>query len=130
MGPNCQQPAGSAARRGQDYLGGLQLGQLAGAPRCGIRGVNSDAWRENTLIGVSQVANTITIVSFSNSGSDRNTSQEQVTYTLGTPRRASDHAVVPLPGPPGRFKATILFPPRIVWRDVLASLKRGDRLRG
>jgi hypothetical protein len=40
-------------------------------------------WGSNTLIGVSQVGNTITIVSFTyNSQTDYNTPQSQITYTL------------------------------------------------
>lgn len=58
---------------------------IAASERCTIAGVNSDAWRTGTLIGVSQVGNAITIVSFSNGGGDHSTPVDQVTYTLGTP---------------------------------------------
>jgi hypothetical protein len=39
-------------------------------------------WEPNTLIGVSQIGNTITLVSFSYNGNDRNVPQDQITYTL------------------------------------------------
>jgi hypothetical protein len=40
-------------------------------------------WRANTLIGVSQIGNTITFVSFSGaSSSDSNTPVDQITFTL------------------------------------------------
>lgn len=39
-------------------------------------------WRANTLMGVSQVGNTLTIVSFSNGGGDLNIPTDQITYTL------------------------------------------------
>lgn len=40
-----------------------------------------DDWLTDTLIGVSQNGNTITIVSFTNDGTDHNTVQDTVTYT-------------------------------------------------
>ncbi|MBV8847310.1 MAG: hypothetical protein JO307_31255 [Bryobacterales bacterium] len=40
-------------------------------------------WSTDTLIGVSQVGNTITIVSFTRNGVDSNIPFDQVTYTLG-----------------------------------------------
>lgn len=48
-----------------------------GGSQCG------SVWAANTLIGVSQVANTITIVSFTRNGVDSNVPFDQVTYTLG-----------------------------------------------
>ncbi|MGD0295753.1 MAG: hypothetical protein ABSE86_01475 [Bryobacteraceae bacterium] len=39
-------------------------------------------WQPNTLIGVSQVGNTITFVSFTNNNGDRSEPVDQVTYTL------------------------------------------------
>lgn len=51
----------------------------------GVTGASSCAtqyWANNTLIGVSQVGNTITIVSFTYSGGDHSTPVSQITYTL------------------------------------------------
>ena len=44
---------------------------------------NNGAWYTNSLIGISQVGNTITIVSFTRGGVDSNIPFDQVTYTLG-----------------------------------------------
>ena len=43
---------------------------------------NGGLWSTDTLIGVSQVGNTITIVSFTRNGVDSNLPVDQVTYTL------------------------------------------------
>jgi len=43
---------------------------------------NSGDWQTNTLIGLSQIGNTITIVSFTNNGKDYAAPQDQITYTL------------------------------------------------
>jgi hypothetical protein len=50
-----------------------------GSSQCG----SGSLWSTNTLIGVSQVGNTITIVSFTRAGVDSNIPFDQVTYTLG-----------------------------------------------
>ena len=42
----------------------------------------SNAWGNNSIIGVSQVGNTITIASFTWVGTDKNLPADQVTYTL------------------------------------------------
>ncbi len=49
---------------------------IGGAPNWGY------AWNANSLIGVSQVGNTITFVSFTNNGIDHNEPQDQITYTF------------------------------------------------
>ena len=55
---------------------------VASGPNCGIPGVNGYAWRADTLIRVSQVGNTITIFTLSDSGSDISTPVDEITYTL------------------------------------------------
>jgi len=51
---------------------------------CGqnITGVNPNAWYSNTLVGVSQVGNTVTIASFTNAGTDKSVPIDQITYRL------------------------------------------------
>ena len=41
-----------------------------------------NVWEVNTLIGVSQIGNALTIVSFTSSGTDSAAPRDQVTYTL------------------------------------------------
>ncbi len=49
-------------------------------------GTVNGTWYHNTLIGLSQVGNTLTIVNFTNgsNGLDQNTSVDEITYTLCT----------------------------------------------
>jgi hypothetical protein len=52
----------------------------------GASGCNSAGlWQTGTLIGVSQVGNTLTIVSFTRFNGDSSTPLDQITYTLATP---------------------------------------------
>lgn len=45
-------------------------------------GYSGPYWATNTLMGFSQVGNTLTIVSFTSSGVDKNVPVDQITYTL------------------------------------------------
>jgi hypothetical protein len=58
---------------------GIGAGNACGS---NITGVNSNAWYANTLIGVSQVGNTLTIASFTNAGTDKTVPLDQITYRL------------------------------------------------
>jgi hypothetical protein len=53
-----------------------------GAGQCGNSGTVDGAWFGNTLIGVSQIGNTITIVSLTLYGKDQAVPADQITYTL------------------------------------------------
>lgn len=75
------------------YVGPLSSSPLAGrlnsakiTSTAWSYGVGSSAaggvWSTNTLIGVSQVGNTITIVSFTKNGVDANVPFDQITYTV------------------------------------------------
>jgi len=48
----------------------------------GFAAFQSSNWADNTLLGFSQVGNTITIASFTQNGVDHNLPVDQVTYTL------------------------------------------------
>jgi hypothetical protein len=48
-------------------------------------GYNPTNWPLNGLIGISQIGNVITIVSFTNQGGDQSQPVDQITYTLKTP---------------------------------------------
>jgi len=66
---------------------------VAGAPNCSITGVGSGDWQANILIGISQVGDTLTIVSFTYGGSDSSTPRDQITYTLTAPAVSTPNLV-------------------------------------
>ncbi|HLJ51197.1 MAG TPA: hypothetical protein VKU01_34550 [Bryobacteraceae bacterium] len=77
VGPMANNPL--AARISRVGLTSTAYSYGTASSRC-----NSDngAWVQNTLIGVSQVGNTITFVSFTSFGTDSSTPQDQITFTL------------------------------------------------
>jgi hypothetical protein len=82
VGPNSNNPIGARIAKAGITSAAWSYG-LAAGPGCGVNGAKTGAWSANTLIGVSQIAKSITIVSFTLNGTDSNTPQDQVTYTLG-----------------------------------------------
>jgi hypothetical protein len=84
VGSNANNPIGARLTKAGITSAAWSYG-VASGPGCGISGVKGGAWNPNTLIGVSQIGKSITIVSFTLSGADSSTPQDQVTFTLGTP---------------------------------------------
>jgi hypothetical protein len=80
VGPIANNPL--AARISKAGITSTALSYGVGSSQFG--NVNSTfAWYPNTLIGVSQIGNTITIASFTSSGNvDSNIPRDQITYTL------------------------------------------------
>jgi hypothetical protein len=56
-------------------------------PACNLKVIVDGAWLTESIIGLSQIGNTLMITSFTNKGTDFNTPQDQVTFLLQPPKQ-------------------------------------------
>jgi len=81
VGPASNDPSAARVTKAGITSTSLSYG-VASSQASGTQVTDYYDWGGNTLIGISQVSNTITIYSFTQSGSDYGTSRSQITYTL------------------------------------------------